>query len=122
MLIFVILLRKVSTLGDNDLLLGPGDQVEPGQLPAQFDAAISLPPSFFERINDRLNVGIFFAYYETPILFPVVGDSGGSSLSRQTVVGSDIIAATVGPGINFQNLDEPVTVLLRLQVPEESVS
>lgn len=103
-------------------MLGPGDQVEPGQLPAQIDAAISLPPSLFERINDRPNVGIFFGFYETPTLFPVGRESDGATLRRQTVVGSDIIAATVGPGINFQNLDEPVTILLRLQVPEGRVS
>ena len=110
-------------LGDNDLLLTSGDQVEPGELPAQFDAAISLPASLFGRINDRLNVGVFFAYYETTILFPVAGESDGSSLPRfTTVVGSDIIAATVGPGLSFQNLDEPVIILLRLQVAEGSVS
>ena len=103
-------------------MLASGDQVEPGQLPAQFDAAISLPASLFGRIDDRLNVGVFFAFYEISNLFPVAGESGGSSLPRQTVVGSDIIAAAVGPGLNFQNLDEPVTILHRLQVAEGSVS
>lgn len=103
-------------------MLAPGDQVQPGRLPIQLDAAISLPPSLFQRIDDRPNVGIFFALYETPILFPVAGESGESRLPRQTVVGSDIIAATVGPGLNFQNLTEPVTILLRLQVAEGIVS
>ena len=111
-----------SYTGDNDLLLGPGDQVEPGELSPELDAAISLPASLFQQINDRLNVGIFFAHYEIPNLFPVAGERDGSSLPRQTVVGSDIIAATVGPGLNFQNLDEPVTILLRLQIANETVS
>ena len=112
----------IIIIGDNDLILASGDQVEPGQLPIQLDAAISLPASLFGRINDRLDVGIFFAFYETPILFPVARQGGESSLPRQTVVGSNIVAATVGPGLNFQNLDEPVTILLRLQIVEELVS
>ena len=111
-----------NIIGDNDLLLASGDQVEPGQLPAQLDAAISLPASLFQQINDRLVVGLFFAHYDVPTLFPVTGGSDGSTLPRQTVVGSDIIAATVGPGLNFQNLDEPVTILLRRQVAEGIVS
>ena len=104
------------------MLLGFEDEVQPGQLPSQFDAAISLPATLFQRINDRLNVGIYFAHYEIPSLFPVAGESGGSSLPRQTIVSSDIIAATVGTGLDFENLVDPVTVLLRLQVDEGSVS
>ena len=103
-------------------MLGSEDQVEAGQLPAQQNAAISLPASLFEQIEDRPNVGVFFAFYETPTLFPVGGESDRPTLPGQTAVGSDIIAATVGPGINFQNLDEPVTIVLRLQIPEGSVS
>ena len=102
-------------------MLAFGDEVVPGQLPAQFDAAIGLPASLFQQINDRLIVGLFFAHYDVPTLFPVAGESDGSALPRQTVVGSDIIAATVGPGLNLQNLIEPVVVLLRLQVAEEIV-
>ena len=104
-------------------MLGSGDQVDPGQLSPQLDAAISLPASLFGRINDRVNVGVFFALYETPTLFPVGGEvTDGSTLTRKNVVGSDIIAATVGPRINFQNLDDPVTIVLRLQVTEGNVS
>ena len=104
-------------------MLGSGNQIEPGQLSHQLDAAISLPASLFERIDDRVNVGVFFALYETPTLFPVGGQLiDRTSLSRNNVVGSDILATTVGPGINFQNLDDPVTIVLRLQVTEGSVS
>ena len=102
-------------------MLATGDEVTPSRLPGQFDVAIGLPASLFQRINDRLVVGLFFAHYGVPTLFPVARESNGSTLSRQTVVGSDIIAATVGPGLNFQNLVEPVVVLLRLQVAEGSV-
>ena len=108
-------------------MLGPEDQVEPGQLSPQLNAAISLPASLFERIDDRDNVGVFFALHETSTLFPVNGgefQSAGtfSSSSRRTSVGSHILAATVGPGIDFQNLDEPVTSLFRLQISSGSVS
>jgi hypothetical protein len=120
--IFPDLLVIRLIIDDNDPLLGPGDEVEPGQLPLQLDAAISLPASLFQRINDRLNVGIFFAHYEIPSLFPVARESDGFTLPQQTVIGSDIIASTVGPGLEFQSLDEPVTILLRLQVTEEVVS
>ena len=107
-------------------MLGPEDQVEPGQLSPRLNAAISLPASLFERIDDRDNVGVFFALHKTSTLFPVNGgefQSGTfSSSSRRTSVGSHILAATVGPGIDFQNLDEPVTSLFRLQISSGSVS
>ena len=89
----------------------------PGELPPQQNAAIRLPASLFEMITDRDNVSVFFALYDTPVLFPV---NGGNSISSdgsvQTEVGSGILAATVGPDINFQNLAEPITIVLRLQV------
>ena len=117
-----IIYYPTHIIGNNELILGPGYQVEPGQLSAQQSAAISLPASLFEQIEDRPNVGVFFALYEMPTLFPVGGESDRLMLPVQTAVGSDIIAATVGPGINFQNLDEPVTIVLRLQVDEGRVS
>ena len=102
-------------------MLGPDDQLEPEQLSLQSDAAISLPASLFERIDDRDNVGIFFALHEASSLFPVgAGDS--SNNFNFPSVGSHILAATVGVGINFQNLDEPVSVLFRLQITNNTVS
>ena len=107
-------------IGDNDQMLGPDDQLEPEQLSPQSDAAISLPASLFERIDDRDNVGIFFALHEASSLFPVgAGDS--SNTFNFPSVGSHILAATVGVGINFQNLDEPVSVLFRLQITNNTV-
>ena len=88
----------------------------PGQLPPQQNAAIRLPASLFEMITDRDNVSVFFALYDTPILFPV---NGGNSISSdgsvETEVGSSVLAATVGPDLNFQSLTEPIIVVLRLQ-------
>ena len=123
---YIILFMLVSLkqyTGDNELRLGLGDQVEPGQLSTQLDAAISLPASLFKQIIGLTNVGLFFAFYEMSTLFPVGGEFiNGDSLQRKTSVGSFILAATVGPDIDFQNLDEPVTIALRLQIAEGSVS
>ena len=88
----------------------------PGQLTSQQTAAINLPASLFAIINDRANVGVFFALYNTSILFPVNGGRNRTQPMRSEVV-TDVLAATVGPGIVFQNLEENVTVVLRVQVP-----
>ena len=101
-------------------MLGSEDQVEPGQLSPQLDAAVSLPATLFEQTDDRDNIGIFFALHEASTLFPISGNL--SSTPRKASVGSHILAATVGPGINFQNLDEPVTILLRLQITNGNVN
>ena len=109
-------LSKWLRLGDNEAVLAPSGQVTSDQLAPQLDAAIDLPPSLFGLIGDRTNVGIFFALYDTPTLFPV---EGGRFLNvmepAERVVGSHVLAATVGPGINFENLQDPVTIVLRVQ-------
>ena len=101
--------------GDSDLMLGSEDQVEPGQLSSQLDAVIGLPATLFEQIDDRA-----LQLHEASTLFPISGNL--SSTPRKASVGSHILAATVGPGINFQNLDEPVTILLRLQITNGNVN
>lgn len=98
-----------------------GDIVEPGELSSQLNAAVGLPASLFKQIKDRPDIGVFFAFYESPSLFPVAGGTNSSSSPRRNVVGSQVLAATVGSGINFRNLSETVTILFRLQVPEGSV-
>ena len=107
-------------VGENKVTLDSGDEVKIGQLSSELDAAVSLPATLFERIDDRDTIGVFVALYDTPVLFPVGGESNSSSKRR--IVGSQILAATVGPGFNFQNLIEPVTILLRLQLAEGMVS
>ena len=109
-------------VGDSEAVLGPGDQVMSGQLSPQYDATISIPASLFQMITDRTNVGVFFAFYDTPTLFPVGGGSNvNSDAPRQIEVGSHVIATTVGPGLNFQNLVEPITIMFRQQVNEGKV-
>ena len=99
-----------------------GDIVEPGELSSQLNAAVGLPASLFQQINDRPNVGILFAFYESSSLFSIAGETNSSDSPIRTVVGSQVLAATVGSGINFQNLNEAVMIIFRLQVPEGSVS
>ena len=93
------------------------DQVMAGQLSPQQDAAISLPASLFQTIDGREDVGIFFALYNTSTLFPVSGGINRNALRRREV-GSRVLAATVGPGLNFPNLEDNVTIVLRLVTTE----
>ena len=94
------------------------------ELSPQFNGAIGLPASLFQQIDDRPNIGIFFALYESPSLFPVAEDTNSttSSSPRRKMVGSQVLAATVGFGIDFQNLSEDVTVAFHLQVPRVGVN
>jgi hypothetical protein len=101
-----------STIENNEPVLSDEDQVMPDQLPSEQDAAISLPASLFQTITDREDVGISFALYNSSTLFPVDGGRNRNALRRREV-GSRVLAATVGPGLNFQNLTENITIVLR---------
>ena len=122
---FSLLRRKLNTnlspacslhAGNNKHTIDDGDQVIPGHLSPQQDGAISLPASMFKTITDQEEVGIFFAYYDTLTLFPVTGqkDVNTDAQKQSKIIGSGVLAATVGPGLNFQNLTENVTIVLRL--------
>lgn len=96
--------------------------VEPGQLLPQQEAAISLPPSLFERLDDRENVGVFFAHYEDTTLFPVRRpNTDVRETNIQTQVGSQIIAATVDSKTQLTNLTEPVLITFRLRLMNGTV-
>ncbi len=76
----------------------------------------------FDRITDRTQVGIFFALYNENTLFPVreeVNVAGGPR--GTTVVGSPVVAATVGPRLSFNGLQNPVQINLRLMSSPDSV-
>ena len=106
----------MSSTGNN---ISGSDELSP-----QFSGAIGLPASLFQQIDDRPNIGIFFALYESPSLFPVAEDTNSttSSSPKRKMVGSQVLAATVGFGIDFQNLSEDVTVAFQLQVPRVGVN
>jgi len=89
----------------------------PITLSASENAAAFLPASLFQLISNHVDVGIFFAVYNTGVLFPIMNNTQPipeTNSSIRTVVGSPVLAATVGPGLNFVELPEPVRVLLRL--------
>ena len=97
-------------------MLGSGKQVTSGELPSHQNAAIVLPGSLFERIK-LPTVGAVFGFYETTNLFPVAGVDYNDTIVKET--GSHILSATVGnASINLENLREPVSVTLRLNVSD----
>ena len=89
-------------------------------------AAAFLPASLFQLITGQDDVGIFFALYDTGVLFPITNNTQTNLETNSfitTVVGSPVLAATVGPGLSFFDLDEPVRILLRLneELEDENV-
>ena len=86
-------------------------------------AATYLPASLFQSIVNRTNVGVVFNVYNTGVLFPITNATEqvqGTNASITTVVGSPVLGVTVGSGLNFSNLTEPVSILLRLNELEVS--
>lgn len=112
---------RIYSLGGNRQALVPSDQTTILQLTPDQDAAINLPQSVFQQVNDSENVGIFFGRYEAATLFPVDGGTATIGARREAQVCSRVLAATVGQNVSIQNLEQPVTVLLRLQDKEGMV-
>ena len=85
-------------------------------LSANETAAAFLPASLFNLIQNHGKLGIYFNVYNSGVLFPVKNEtqSLGSNSSVTTVIGSPVLAATVGPMLSFSGLAEPVRILLRL--------
>ena len=103
--------------GGDKLTQSSEDEVnDTSLLSPQQDAAILLPASLFEGIQYyRDNIGIFFALYDQPTLFPVATNDDDSRASSQVQVGSPVIASTVGgENISIENLGEPVIVTLKI--------
>ena len=84
--------------------------------PAGVSATINLPPSLFNNVPaDRPLIGVFFALYENSALLPASGEiTKDNETIADIAVGSYIVGATVGPGIDFVNLNPPVTITLGL--------
>ena len=100
--------------------------VQPEDVSPEQDA-INLPPALFknEMISGYDNIGLLFTLYNSSTLFPVnAGKNLSSDQSIETVVGSRIIAATVGANLTLRNLEEQesVTIVLQLLNPEKNVS
>ena len=110
---------QYSSIPANNPTLGDQDQDTAGQLTPEDDATINLPSSLFRQIANRSTVGLFFALYNDATLFPVGERNTNNARLIQTQVGSHVLAATVGEGIRFENLEENVTLALRLLSIEE---
>ena len=94
-----------------------------GNVTVNETAAAFLPASLFQLITNQDSVAIFFAVYDTGVLFPITNGTElvqRTNASVTTVVGSPVLAASVGPGLNFNGLVEPVRILLRLNELEVS--
>ena len=81
--------------------------------------SISLPPSIFKRLSDaeaNSTTGLVFTVYRKSTLFPVGRNALSDSLvDTTTKVGTNIIAASVGRGVEFDNLQDAVTITLQLE-------
>lgn len=86
-----------------------------GQLHPEQDAAVRLPASLFQRIDDHTTIGIFFALYDTPTLFPV--NKKNNIHSDAANISSPVLSITVGPGLNFHELEHNITIVLR-RIPQ----
>ena len=68
---------------------------------------------------------MFFAVYDTGVLFPITNATKiiqGTNASVTTVLGSPVLAATIGSGLKFSGLKEPVRILLQLNEMDVSTS
>ena len=74
-------------------------------------ALIALPTILFEEIN-ATDVGIFFTFYERPILFPLRGNLT-VEVNVTRAIGTTVIGATVAGQI-LEGLSEPIIIVLRL--------
>ena len=116
---YIYLLQQLHTeLATNGKSIHSSDQTGSiiSTLNANETAAAFLPASLFNLIQNRSKLGIYFNVYNSGVLFPVKNEtqSLGSNSSVTTVIGSPVLAATVGPMINFSGLAESVRILLRL--------
>ena len=69
---------------------------------------LMLPPEVLDQNSEQEEVGLFFSFYSSPILFPL---ANGSSVND--TVGSSVIAASVA-GMQISNLDNPVQFSLEI--------
>ena len=105
----ILLKRSLAELAANGRIFSDRtgsnniDTLNDGQTAAAF-----LPPSLFHSITDRGldNIGSFYAVYNTGALFQIT--------NATTVVGSPVLAASVGLRLRFNELEEPVRILFRL--------
>ena len=80
-------------------------------------AAAFLPAFLFQSITDFDNIGSFYIVYDTGVLFPITNATElvqETNATVTTVVGSPVLAVSIGLQLSFSGLAEPVRILLRL--------
>ena len=83
------------------------------ELGTQEDTLIFIPSQIVDDITDRTAVKMSFAVFTETALFPVRG-SDGTSETTSSVVGSQVVSASVAGVADGTTLSAPVTISLRL--------
>ena len=83
------------------------------ELGTQEDTLIFIPSQIVDDITDRTAVKMSFAVFTETALFPVRG-SDGTSDTTSSVVGSQVVSASVAGVADGTTLSAPVTISLRL--------
>ena len=90
---------------------GSGDATQPiGDETSLTNNSIAIPGSALNISGEQ--VGIFFSYYTTPILFPlaVANDTNTSDIVDSAVIGATVVA---GERQDLLNLRDPVVIKLQ---------
>ena len=104
----------------NGISIPSNSTVELSSLSTATIPTISLPGPVFERISDTNSTGLVFTLYGESTLFPVGNQSSSDNNNSRTIVGSRIIAANVAQSnTSFEDLQEPIIVVLPLEIGEE---
>ena len=74
-----------------------------------------LPGEVF-RTAPNTSIGAFYALYKSSLLFPVQETQNQDNTTRRTVVGSPVIAATVGEDLTIDLKDSDSLVTIELDI------
>ena len=95
------------------LQLTISDSLPTEELPSNLHSTLSIPPEVADIVEGEQHVTMAFTVYNSPVLFPVRNASQGMN-SSTTVVGSQVVSATVNGIKNGARLTGQVTFSLRL--------
>ena len=91
--------------------------MEDSTLPHDALVLLSLPPLLFNyaTFGDQDSIGVFFASYKEPTLFPVrnIEQQGKIYSSQRKAIASVVVAATIGSGFKLMDLEFPIEIFIR---------
>lgn len=100
------------------------ETAEDSVLPGNALAQLSLPSSLFSNatFDDADRVGIFFASYKEPTLFPVrnLEQQNRTDFSQRRAIASVVVAATVAYG-EFTSLETPVEIFIKINTQMNAI-